>query len=229
MAYEFLSYYYDELMEGLDYKNWLDLVLKYKKEGTLLDVACGSGTLTVGLSVTGFDVTAFDISEEMLNVLDSKIRINHLPIDSHVGDMRDFSLNKTFDVVTIFVDSLNYLANEEELKSTFLNVFHHLNDDGFFIFDMHATTKIDNQYDGYEEKVDMGDYQFYWKSTKLSEFEVTHHFEFEVDGKILKEDHFQYIYPKETVIALIESLNFTLIETFNTNDRDFYVVKKETL
>ncbi len=225
MAYEFLSYYYDELMEGLEYKEWLDLVLKYKQDGKLLDIACGSGTLTIAMSVSGFDVTAYDISENMLNVLDSKIRINHLPIKTHIGDMTTFTTNETYDVATIFVDSLNYLDSLKKVKDTFDLVYNQLNDGGFFIFDVHAVTKIDNQYDQYEEQIDMGDYQFYWKSEKINQHQVKHHFEFDVDGKHLVEDHFQYIYEHEELLSVLTE--FTLVEYFTKDDRDFYVLKKE--
>ncbi|MBW8348181.1 class I SAM-dependent methyltransferase [Bacillus sp. IITD106] len=148
MTYERLAYVYDFLMTDVPYSNWFDYLIKEKKrysiEGNrLLDLACGTGELSVLLSEAGFDVTGVDISDDMLMVAREKAESKGLKIQLFQQDMTLLEGLGTFDLISIFCDSLNYLHTPDDVKKTFNHVFSHLSDDGLFLFDIHSPYKIE--------------------------------------------------------------------------------------
>lgn len=77
MSYERFAYLYDELMKDAPYDQWVsyvqNILVKYDvKAGKLLDLACGTGELSVRFAQQGFDVTGIDLSEDMLSVAQAK-------------------------------------------------------------------------------------------------------------------------------------------------------------
>jgi len=148
VTYERLAYVYDFLMKEVPYKSWLEFLCiekeRYSVEGNrVLDLACGTGELTVLLAERGFDVTGVDLSDDMLMVAREKAVQRGLQIHLFEQDMSLLEGLGSFDIITIFCDSLNYLRTPEEVQKTFENVFTHLNDGGLFLFDVHSPNKID--------------------------------------------------------------------------------------
>ena len=83
-----------------------------------------------------------DLSTDMLSIAANKSN----QVTWLEGDMTDFSLNTTYDVVTIFCDSLNYLPDIDDIVNTFNCVFNHLSDLGMFIFDIHTIYKMNTAF-----------------------------------------------------------------------------------
>jgi SAM-dependent methyltransferase len=105
----------------------------------ILDLACGEGTFAVAMVKQGFKVTGVDQSPDMLILARKKAHAEHLTIPFIEMDIRRLKLNTTFDLITCWFDSLNYLLTYEDLEATFSNIIQHLNPGGFFIFDMNTT------------------------------------------------------------------------------------------
>ena len=105
---------------------------------TLLDVACGEGTFANAMAEKGYHVTGIDQSQEMLRIARENAHRVNLDVEFHEMDMRELKLSKSFDLVTCWFDSLNYLLTTEDLYLTFNRVQHHLNKGGFFIFDINT-------------------------------------------------------------------------------------------
>ena len=78
----------------------------------LLDLACGTGEMTVELAQHGFDVSGIDLSDEMLFIAQEKAASLGLSIPFYQQNMAELEGLGKFDCVTIFCDSLNYLQNE---------------------------------------------------------------------------------------------------------------------
>ncbi|MCD8511097.1 MAG: class I SAM-dependent methyltransferase [Bacillus sp. (in: Bacteria)] len=139
---------YDQLMEDVPYEDWLLYTKKHVKDGsTIVDLACGTGTLSMLLYEAGFSVTGIDISQDMLTVAEKKIREKQYPIKLFKQDMRKLKGFMNVDAVTIFCDGLNYLLKEEEVKDTFQRVRDILRPGGVFLFDVHSPFKIKEEFD----------------------------------------------------------------------------------
>ncbi|MBG9448584.1 methyltransferase [Cytobacillus firmus] len=147
MSYGKFAYLYDRLMEDVPYESWIKLVNEKHAEFNvsgkqLLDLACGTGQLSIRLSEQGYNVTGVDLSEDMLAVAQSKAEQKGLQIPFYLQNMAELEGFSEFDIIGIFCDSLNYLETESDVKNTFRRVHSYLKNDGLFIFDVHSIYKI---------------------------------------------------------------------------------------
>ncbi|MFE8703237.1 class I SAM-dependent DNA methyltransferase [Cytobacillus sp. FJAT-54145] len=147
MTYGKFAYLYDELMQDVPYDSWANTVLnkakQYGIEGKkLLDLACGTGELSVRFAHLGFDVTGVDLSDDMLTVAHSKTEASGKNVSFFQQDMKELELADEFDIIGVFCDSLNYLSLEEDVQQTFRQIYKHLKQKGLFIFDVHSVYKI---------------------------------------------------------------------------------------
>ncbi|WP_102274497.1 class I SAM-dependent DNA methyltransferase [Cytobacillus massiliigabonensis] len=147
MTYGKFAYLYDELMKDVPYDKWVELVKghvsKYNITGKrLLDLACGTGELSIKFAEEDFEVTGVDLSEDMLMVAQGKAADKAMSVQFFQQNMAELEGLGKFDVIGIFCDSLNYLQSEQEVMNTFSRVYDHLDDQGLFIFDVHSIHKI---------------------------------------------------------------------------------------
>ena len=128
MTYGKFAYVYDELMKDVPYDQWVQFINKqieaYGIEGKkLLDLACGTGELSLRLAEEGYDVTGVDLSADMLAVAREKAdRKGHslFLVEQDMSELEGFG---EFDLIGIFCDSLNYLQTEKEILQTFERVY----------------------------------------------------------------------------------------------------------
>lgn len=149
MSYERLAYVYDFLMSDVPYDQWIEFLNQqrklYEQEGLqLLDLACGTGELSVRLAKQGYSVTGVDLSEDMLYVANEKAEREEVHIQLFQQDMSSLEGLGLFDTIIIFCDSLNYLKTPEDVKKTFEHVHRHLHDDGLFLFDVHSPFQMEH-------------------------------------------------------------------------------------
>jgi SAM-dependent methyltransferase len=147
MSYEQFAYLYDELMQDAPYDEWVRFVKEklnnYQVDGkSMLDLACGTGQLSIRFAKEGYDVTGVDLSSDMLAVAQAKSKEEGLLIPFFEQNMANLEGHGLFDIIGIFCDSLNYLQSDGEVADTFSNVFHHLKEEGLFFFDVHSIYKI---------------------------------------------------------------------------------------
>jgi len=105
---------------------------------SLLDLACGEGTFAVAMAKQDFMVTGVDQSPEMIELARKKAAQEGVQVSFLQGDMRNLDFSSTFDVVTCWFDSLNYLLELDDLTATFRGVVKALSPNGLFIFDMNT-------------------------------------------------------------------------------------------
>lgn len=147
MRYEQFALLYDEFMNDVPYDKWVEYVEQKLQEAgitgkTLLDVACGTGNVTLPLVQKGYDVTGIDLSEEMLTVAQQKLAEAGYIVPFYQQDMRELELPQQFDCITIFCDSLNYVTEKAGVQETFARVHRNLKQNGLFLFDVHSLYKI---------------------------------------------------------------------------------------
>ena len=145
-GYSAFAYFYDALTENISYKDraeYFDRLIK-KHGGTknlLLDLACGTGSLSEELSRLGYDVIGVDNSPEMLSeAMDKKIE-SGLNIQYLCQDMTEIDMFGTIDVTICALDSLNHLQSFEDIERTISRVSLFCEPKGLFIFDVNTPYK----------------------------------------------------------------------------------------
>ena len=156
MAYDIFSEFYDELTENAQYEKRADYFCRLLSMcgcngGILLDLACGTGTMSVLMSQRGFDVIGVDSSTGMLSQAQEKAFECGRSILFLCQEMQKIDLYGTVDCAISVLDSLNHLEGERELRRTFEKVSLFMNSGGVFVFDMntiykHREVLADNAY-----------------------------------------------------------------------------------
>ncbi|WP_040207911.1 class I SAM-dependent DNA methyltransferase [Neobacillus jeddahensis] len=249
MSYEQFAYLYDELMKDAPYDQWVqfvkDMMTKYDvvPAPRLLDLACGTGELSVRLAKAGFDVTGIDLSEDMLAVALAKAETEGIKIPFFQQNMANLEGQGQFDVIGIFCDSLNYLQTEDEVIATFTTVIQHLQDKGLFIFDVHSIYKVNDVFVNQTFALNEDNVSYIWNSFPGEEpNSVEHELSFfvldERSGKYDRVDelHYQRTYPVQQYISWLESAGFKLVEIIadfidakprESSERILFVAKKK--
>ena len=145
--YEDFAFVYDRLMDA-DYTAFADAYEKiFRRFGAsphmVLDLACGTGTLTSLMAGRGYEMIGVESSPEMLSVAREKAEAAGQDILFLCQDMTEFELYGTVDAAYSSFDSINYLLSEEEVISTFCWVNNYLMDEGLFIFDLNSPYKLE--------------------------------------------------------------------------------------
>ena len=150
-GYEAIAKVYDKLNADIDYGAWADFVetcftrFLPKKPELVLDLACGTGSMTLQLAKRGYDMIGIDGSADMLS--EALMRTdNQQDILWLLQDMRSFELYGTVGAITCCLDSLNYLLDPADLLRCFSCVHNYLDPNGLFLFDMNTPYKFKNIY-----------------------------------------------------------------------------------
>lgn len=167
-AYVEFAHIYDELMEDIDYCSWMEfikLILSdYNiKPKDVLEMACGTGNFTRLLCEEGYNVTAFDLSDDMLSIAYNKLD-SYRSIQLIKQDMANFNIDKEFDMVISVCDSINYVTDYTELSKIFSNVYSHLRPEGVFIFDVNSKFKLKEIIGNNTFVVDQEDVFYVWEN-----------------------------------------------------------------
>ena len=145
-AYEDFARIYDILQDNIDYPGWKDYITGVLRtygitEGLILDLGCGTGTMTELLAAEGYDMIGVDASDEMLMQAAEKREASGHDILYLLQDMQEFELYGTVRAVVSVCDSLNYMLDEEALLSVFCLVNNYLDPGGIFVFDVNTPAK----------------------------------------------------------------------------------------
>ena len=145
-AYTNFAEVYDTFMDNVPYEEWAEYLLKVLeqygiKDGLVLELGCGTGTMTEILNDRGYDMIGVDNSEDMLEIaLDKRVESGK-DILYLLQDMREFELYGTVRAVVSVCDSVNYITEESELEEVFRLVNNYLDPGGIFVFDFNTEYK----------------------------------------------------------------------------------------
>lgn len=194
-SYDTLAHYYDQLVKDEEAtKSWVDWIESFQPRETFLELACGSGEITLQLAENHI-VSAMDISEEMVEAAKAKDTENK--IEFSVGDMRDLSNYQTYDAIGCFCDSFNYLLEDDDVEIFFKQVAGHLNPGGWFFFDTHSMDRLDEFADEYEEAGEFEDGTGLQWIISAEDDIIYQDFAFYFPDKTVQEHHMQRVYTPE--------------------------------
>ncbi len=245
-GYEYFSLYYDALTQNVDYParaQYFDRLIRRYREtpvNTLLDLACGTGTMAEEMTRLGYDVLAIDYSPEMLSMAMTKKCTHNLPIQYVCQDMRHLELYAPVDVTLCTLDSLNHLPDIDAIKETFSSVAQYTTPYGLFLFDMNTLYKhrellANNCYTYETDNVYLA-----WENTLLDDnatVDITLNiFAARDDGLYEREEaHItERAYPLDVIRDALKGANFTLLATYaadtdkppsDTTDRVIFVAQ----
>lgn len=146
MSYDVFSEFYDSLTDNVEYKERADyfcrlLSLCDVSSGILLDLGCGTGSMSVKMADRGFDVIGVDSSIGMLNAARQKCAEYGSRILLLNQEMQNIDLFGTIDAAICVLDGLNHLPSAQDVKKTFEKVSLFMNPGGAFVFDMNTLYK----------------------------------------------------------------------------------------
>lgn len=231
MIYNSLATYYDALLkdDGAS-KMWTDFFDKHHFNSSILELGCGTGEITLNLA-SKYTIDATDLSNEMLERLKDK------DVDNQIAnifqlDMNDWKVDKTYDNIICFCDSINYLDNTDELYALFNNVYNSLNENGVFMFDMHTSERLSEFKEPFIEAGQLLGTDYQWSIT-TEEDKIYHHFVFYEEDGMLQEYHVQTVFEYDGVIKQLEKLGFKVsiytdftIEGISEGEKLFIVGEK---
>lgn len=146
MMYSAFAGFYDELTGNISYEErarYFDSIIKeFKTEGPiLLDLACGTGSLSVELSRLGYDVIGVDNSADMLSVALEKKYEAEQDILFLCQDMTALDLYGTVDTTVCALDSINHVTDPQQVREIFKGVSLFTVPGGLFLFDVNSPYK----------------------------------------------------------------------------------------
>ncbi len=174
--YGALARLYDALMYDVSYAEWAEYLKGLLERhgivrgASILEYACGTGSLTMPLAKAGYRMTAVDLSEEMLFEAQEKTRRHALHVTYACADMRDFYLNKPADAIICACDGVNYLTEEADLNAFAQSARANLRQGGLLLFDISSAYKLKERI-GNEFFYDDGDDQTYFWENAYDEAE----------------------------------------------------------
>ena len=230
-AYSGFAKVYDLFMDNIPYEEWTDYVKDLLaeegiKDGILLDLGCGTGSVTELLAKSGFDMIGIDNSEEMLEIAMEKREESGLDILYLLQDMREFELYGTVKGVVSICDSMNYILEDEDLLDVFKLVHNYLDNEGIFIFDMNTMYKYQEILADNTFAEDREESSFIWENYYDEEDEINQYdlslFVQEEDGRYRKyeETHLQRAYEQKRVEELLKESGLELLHVYDAFTRE---------
>lgn len=252
-AYTSFAVVYDTFMDNVPYEEWGEylhgLLLEYGVEdGLVLDLGCGTGTMTEILASKGYDMTGVDFSEEMLDIAMQKRAKSGHDILYLMQDMREFELYGTVRAIVSVCDSMNYLTEDGDLEQVFRLANNYLDPGGLFIFDMNTEYKYremlgDQTIAEERENCSFIWDNYYYEEEKINEYQLSLFVEdlvlSEKTGQDIcrkfQEMHYQRAYSLAEVKAALEVAGMEFIAAYDAftrnpvhqNSERMYIIARE--
>ena len=244
--YAVLAGYYDRIMEDTNYAAWCGFYLAcFEKYGLhaekVLDLACGTGSITVPLAAAGYEMTGIDLSSEMLALARKKADDAGVRVCLSEQNIACFDAGGAFDAAVCSFDGVNYLTNSKDLVSCFARVQETLVPGGLFIFDVSTPYKYenvlaDNAFVYEYDDLFLSWQNYYRKKSALCDFYLTFFVKSGQNWHRFDEIQRQRCYPLPRLKKLLKEAGFSLLETVagtdfspltDISERCFFICKKE--
>lgn len=233
---------YDSLMVVVPYRHWVSYVERIWEQfdaspTTVLDLACGTGNVTLELDRRGYLVTGVDNSEPMVRQARAKraLRARFL-----LQDARSLCLPEAFDACVCLFDSLNYLLTPEELGAAFAGVYRHLRPSGLFIFDVNTIRALERGMFSQEGHGADPSLSYVWRSeydpdTRLCRIAMRFQVQTPTGTREFHETHLQRGYPLSEIRSLLGAAGLEVLGVYQSfgfrpategSDRAYFVARR---
>ena len=222
-AYKNLAVSYDRLTNDVDYAAvvaFYDKILE--QEGvtprTVVDLACGTGSVTALLAQKGWQVTGVDMSEDMLTVAWDKTQNMKNPPRFVCQPLQRLHLPRGVDLAVCALDSLDYITDPADCATAITRVYRALNPGGIFIFDVNTPEKL-KAMDGQVFLDEDDDVYCVWRGefdddTNICSYGMDL---FQRSGEVWTrsfEEHREYAYSQEQLVRYLKNAGFTHIRVY---------------
>ena len=246
MSYEIFASFYDSLTDNVDYDLYADFIKKvfdkYQSDVRIvLDIACGTGTLTQKLSEFGYEMIGVDSSESMLSVAQSKAFASEKQILYLCQEMEEIDLYGTVDAAICTLDSINHIEDKDSVNEMFRKVSLFMNKGGIFMFDVNSLYKHrevlgDNTFVYETDDVYCVWQNFYEESDSSVDIELDF---FELDDDVYVryfESFAEFYYSDEELTEMLENSGFEVLKRCNgwsfedvdeITERIIYIARKK--
>lgn len=245
-AYTDFAMVYDTFMDETPYEQWCEFLIElFRKYGaqkddtrqenravmdnlrqernTVLDLGCGTGTLTELLARRGYDMIGVDLSEEMLRIAVDKREKSGLDILYLCQDMRELELYGTVGAAVSVCDSVNYLLEEDDVVQTFRLVNNYLYPEGLFIFDFNTIYKYAEIIGDTTIAENREECSFIWENTyyeeeRINEYDLTIFVREEGDRyRRFQETHLQRGYSLKEMRGMVEAAGLLFVDAIDAD------------
>lgn len=238
MEYGYLAKIYDHLMGDVDYGQWTDYIEHFleknliSKSDPILELACGTGNITIPLSKRGYKLTAIDRSTDMLSQAQLKAGSCNLDVQFYQQDMLNLEIKQQYSSILCLCDGINYIIDPEDLRNFLQKIYSLLKEGGLFIFDISSFYKLKEILgeNTYGEDLDNITYlweNYYCPQEEIIEMDLTF---FHENGNGLyekhKEFHVQKAYRQEKLHSELKRAGFSSIEIYH--ELSFYPPKEDS-
>nr|WP_296033560.1 class I SAM-dependent methyltransferase [uncultured Dorea sp.] len=225
-AYTSFAEVYDTFMDNVPYEEWADYLEERLKEygvkdGLVLELGCGTGSMTELLAEKGYDMIGVDNSEDMLEIaMEKRIESGH-DILYLLQNMQEFELYGTVKAVVSVCDSVNYITEKAELEEVFRLVNNYLDPQGIFIFDFNTEYKYREILGNQVIAEDREECSFIWENyydhtSMINEYELTLFVQEEDDlYRKYQESHFQKAYTLRDIRSMIEASGLKFVTAYD--------------
>lgn len=214
MSYSAFANYYDHLMKDVNYPalaQYLRRVLAQfgHTPELALDLACGTGSLTLELKQMGIDIYGIDASPDMLSIAQQKAAAAGEEILFLCQKMQNLDLYGTIDTVFCTLDSLNHLSGKKELLKAFQKVSLFLEPNGYFIFDLNTPYKHQHVLSDHTFVYDLDPIYCVWQNfyeERENRVSISLDF-FEREEQVYRRSHenfYEYAYSIDDIRSLLE-------------------------
>ena len=222
-AYGALAESYDRLTNDVDYARVVAFYMEIlDREGlhpkTAVDLACGTGSVSVLLAKHGLSVTGVDLSEDMLSVASAKTaEMDNAPLFV-CQDLAQLQLPRGVDLAVCALDSLDYITDPEDCKRAIHRVYKVLNPGGCFIFDVNTPEKL-RAMDGQVFLDEDDDVYCIWRGEFDHQTNIcTYGMDlFQRRGNTWQrswEEHSEYAYSAQQLVGYMKKAGFTSVEVY---------------
>ena len=206
------------------------------ERNTVLDLGCGTGTLTELLCQAGFDMIGIDNSEEMLEIALQKREKSGSDILYLLQDMREFELYGTVGAVCSVCDSLNYILQDADMISVFSLVNNYLYPGGIFVFDFNTVYKYEKVIGDDTIAENRDDCSFIWENyydgeSRINRYDLTI-FVRKPDTEYFRkftETHYQKGYTLEQMKGFLEAAGLLFLKALDADTRGEVGAKSERI
>ena len=227
-AYHALAVSYDRLTNDVDYRKTVSFYKQImQREGvrprTAVDLACGTGSVAILLAQDGLQVTAVDLSPEMLTVAQQKAQHLSSPPLFVCQPLQELYLPRGVDLAVCALDSLDYILDPEDCAQAIKRVYKALNPGGCFVFDVNTPEKL-RAMDGQIFLDEDDDVYCVWRGEFDEETNICSYGMdlFRRQGNVWHrsfEEHREYAYSAQQLVQYLRDAGFTAIAVYG--DRKF--------